>query len=218
MPDLPPNKLPSASIRERNSGGKTRQRSDEARAAILKAALELLDELGYAALSMEAIADRSGSAKTTIYRWWPSKAAVVLDAYIHTRARQIAVKSTGELSSDLERFVAATCRALQETSAGPAMAALMAESQNDPKIAQVFRDTWIESRRAVLKRILKEGLARGELRNGVDLEVVADCIYGPIWYRLLNRHGPLNTAFAKMLAWQVLAGVAREGTEARNPV
>jgi len=208
MPKSQPSELPSASIRERSIGGKTRSRSEKAHAAIFQAALGLLDEVGYAALSIEAISERSGSAKTTIYRWWPSKAAVVLDAYIHTRARQIAVKSTGTLSDDLERFVAATCRALRETSAGPAMAALMAEAQNDPKIAQVFREKWIEGRRSVLKGILSDGLARGELSPAIDLEVLADCIYGPIWYRLLNQHGPLKDAFAKTLVRQVMAGAA----------
>src|SRR5262249_48926965 len=152
-------------------------------------------------------AERSGSAKTTIYRWWPSKAAILLDAYINTRARHIPSPETGKLKTDLEWFVRQTCRALRETSAGPAMAALMAEAQRDDAVRSVFREQWIASRRKVLKSLFSQAIARGELSEDVDLELAADFVYGPIWYRLLNGHAALSDRFARALVAQLLTGL-----------
>lgn len=191
---------------ERIVGGKTRERSDAARQAILRAALALLDESGYPALTIEGVATRAGAGKTTIYRHWSSLADLVLDAYIETEARHIPVPDLGNVHADLVRFMHAACRTLAHTPAGKTMAALMAHAQHDAAFGQRMREEWIGSRRAALRSILGRAQERGELRGGLDLELLADCLYGPMWYRLLNGHARLDRAFAERLIVQLLNG------------
>lgn len=199
--------LATVSQRERAMGGKTRVRSEQAHAKIFATALALLDERGYAGISIEAIAQKSGVAKTTIYRWWPTKAAVVLDAYIHTSVRQILVPLKGSLDRMLKTFVRETCRALRTSNAGPAMAALMVEAQNDLSIRELFRDRWIASRREALRSILQRAQKPDQSARSIEVEIAIDSIYGAIWYRLLNEHAPLSEKFATQLAKQALAGL-----------
>jgi len=202
-----PDQSSFARHRRRTAGGKTRRRSERAHAAIYRAALAGLDAEGYGRLSIESIAARAGAGKATIYRWWPSKAALILDAYVHTHARQVAVP-VGPFEAALARFLADTCRRLRTTSDGPAMAALMAEAQRDAAFGAMFRRRWIAARRGVLGQLLQRGVREGRLRRGLDLEVVLDMLYGPIWYRLLNRHAPLDRVFARRLWAQVRRGIA----------
>ena len=209
--------LATVSQRERAMGGKTKVRSEQAHAKIFATALALLDERGYAGISIEAISQKSGVAKTTIYRWWPTKAAVVLDAYIHTSVRQIQVPPKGSLDQRLKTFVGETCRALRTSSAGPAMAALMVEAQNDPSIRDLFRDRWIASRREALRSILQQAQKPDQSAHASEVEISIDSIYGAIWYRLLNEHAPLSEKFATQLAEQVLAGLRAVAAAGRKP-
>ena len=197
----------------RSAGGKTRVRSEASRQSILRAALALLDESGYPALTIEAVAARAGAGKTTIYRHWLSLADLVLDAYIETEARHLPVPDLGRVRADLERFMHAACRTLSRTPAGKTMAALMAYAQHDAAFARRWRKEWIDSRRAALRSILVRGQDRGELRKDLDLELLIDGFYGPMWYRLLNGHAPLDRRFAEHLTAQLLAGAHAESKD-----
>jgi hypothetical protein len=101
------------------------------------------------------------------------------------------------------------------TATGPIIASLMAEAQNDTVLEEAIRSRFLTPRRAVAKVILQRGVDRGELRSGLDLDVVLDAIYGPIYHRLLSRHAPLDTTFANRLIDLLFDGCATVG---RSPV
>ncbi len=185
-----------------------RPRSETSRRAILTAAIDELHDHDYAALTVEGIAARAGVGKQTIYRWWPSKADVVLDALLDLAAEQIAVPDEGTLDADLSAFLTATFRQRRQR---PVLVGLMAQASLDPAFATAFRDRFLFSRRAALREILDRAVARGEIARDVDVELLADVVFGVLWYRLLLDHAPLNAAAAEQLAALVVRA-AREGS------
>lgn len=176
-----------------------RRRNEAARRAILDATAELLAAPGGAEVTIERIAAAAGVGKQTIYRWWPSKGAVVLEA-VADRAQQAApVSDTGTLAGDLEAFLTATFRAAGGAKMAPLLRASMAEAQHDPRIAEVMGE-FTRRRRAALMEILTRGRARGELPDDADLEMLVDQAFGVLWYRLMVRHAPVDAAAARRLA------------------
>ena len=188
-----------ASVRKKKKKTRTtgRPRSERSRQAILTAALELLETEGYRGISIEAIAARAGVGKQTIYRWWSCKADVVLEAYAEAAAERSPDPDTGAIRSDLMHFVRTTFAGACEASS--ILCSLMAEAQLNGDFADRFRNAFINSRRAILYRILDRGIARGELASDIDRQLLADLIYGPMWYRLLNRHAPVDAELAAEL-------------------
>jgi AcrR family transcriptional regulator len=184
-----------------------RRRNQRSHQAILKAAAELLQEKGYGALCIEAIAARAGVGKQTIYRWWSSKAAVIMEAYASQAAPNVPTPDTGSVKKDLCQILRQLFTVLTKTTAGAAVTGLIAEAQTDPNIAQAFREQFLESRTEATRRILERGIARGELRPDLNLELVIDAIYGPVWYRLLLKHAPLDDGFAEELVNLVMVGM-----------
>ncbi|MEM9487835.1 MAG: TetR/AcrR family transcriptional regulator [Myxococcota bacterium] len=183
--------------------GAGRPRSEQSRRAILNATLALLESDGYRKLTVEAIAARAGVGKQTIYRWWRRKADVVLEAWTDAAAKRIPEPDTGELAGDLALFVGETCRRAEQSA--PLLCALMAEAQLDEDFSDRFGHAFIAVRRAVVRRILERGVQRGELAEQADLELLIDLVYGPMWYRLLNRHGALDRAFVERVCSAVIA-------------
>jgi AcrR family transcriptional regulator len=183
-----------------------RPRSERARQAILTAASELLARDGFVAVTVEAIAARAGVSKATIYRWWPNKAAVVTESFLELTSPRITFIPTGSVREDLRLQM----QRLAEVLAGPGgqvIAALIAESQSDPVVAEAFLTRWVLVRRRETRAVIEQGIANGELRSDVDPDVVMDALYGPIYFRLLAHHLPLTTAFAEQLADHVLRGL-----------
>ena len=183
-----------------------RPRSERARRAILRAANELLEGGGFAAVTVEAIAERAGVSKATVYRWWPNRAAVVMDGFLSTVSSQVPFPHTGRAREDIRLHM----RRLTEAFGGRmgrTVAALIAEGQADPELAEALRSRWLSVRRAEAREILELGIARGELREDLDLEVAVDVLYGPIYYRLLVGHAPLDEDLADALADQIFAGL-----------
>jgi AcrR family transcriptional regulator len=170
-----------------------RKRSEASRQAILEASLKLLRERGYGSLTTDAIAVSAGVGKQTIYRWWSSKAEVVLEA-LTDQARAIGAPETGGLESDLEAFFDASFRVLRGRSGtGPVLKGLMAEAQLDPAFGSRFA-TFIEARRSALRALLLR-----HAKPGVLVEGMVDMLFGALWYRLLLGHAPLDSAFARTL-------------------
>lgn len=186
-----------------------KRRNPQSHQAILDATVALLAEEGYAHMSIEAIARRAGVSKKTIYRWWSSKAAVVMEAYMTNTAQEILVPDTGSIQKDLEQLFTQVFKILTTTPAGAAMSGIMVDAQTDPAIAQLFREQFIVNRRLATRQILERGIARGELQPDCDIECAIDTLYGPMWYRLLVGHQPLNSTFAQTLVKQVLAGIEK---------
>jgi len=184
-----------------------RPRSETVRQAILAAAIDELEENGYARLTVDAIAARAGAGKQTVYRWWPSKADVVLDALLERVEVAITVPDEGSLEADLLAFLGATFR---QRGQRPVLIGLMAQALLDPVFATAFRDRFLFSRRAALRGILERAAARGEINPDVDPELLIDVVYGVLWYRLMLDHAPLNEAAGRQLT-SLLLRAASEG-------
>jgi AcrR family transcriptional regulator len=178
-----------------------RPRSEQARQAILAAALALAAEQGPAGLNMEAIAKRAGVSKETLYRWWHSKTEVMLDAMAEHGQQTIPLPDTGTLRGDLREFLRATVN-----SADPATVRLLysiaAAAAADQGAAEQIRDRFLLARRAHLGQLLQRGVDRGELdRRRAALAL--DLIYGSMWYRLIFRTGPLDYQWADAVAEEI---------------
>ena len=184
-----------------------RPRSERAHRAILQAANELLESEGFASVTVEAIAERAGVSKATVYRWWPNRAAVVMDGFLSAVSSEVPFPHTGHAREDIRIHM----RRLVEAFGGKmgrTVAALIAEGQADPELAEALRSRWLSVRRTEAKEILELGIERGELREDLDPEVAVDILYGPIYYRMLVGHAPLEEDFANALADHVFAGLS----------
>ena len=186
-----------------------RPRSEKAREATLNAAAELLLERGLRAVSMDAVAERAGVSKATIYRWWPSKETLALDALHHEwAAGRPRPRETGSLREDLLSLLRPWVRLLGKRPYGRVIAALLTEAQTNPDFAEQYRDRFVEPRRAQARPILIHAIERGQLPVTTDVELALDLLYGPLYHRLLHGHAPLNERFLRDLVDTVLAGLA----------
>ena len=181
-----------------------RRRSDQSHRAILQAAREVLEQVGYRDMTIEAIAARAGVGKKTIYRWWPSKAAVVLEALTSHTEEHVPFPDTGSLEGDLLGYFERSFPGLQGKS-GTVLSGLAAEAQLDPEFARKFQRMFIVPRKQELVALLQRGLQRGELAPETNLEVLADLIYGAKWYRFLLYPAPLDEAFAREIVKLILS-------------
>ena len=176
-----------------------RRRRERPRRAILRSASKLFHRHGLRRLTIEAIAEDAGVGKATIYRWWPSKAALVLDAIHDQVGPEIAFPDTGSAREDLRLQIASLIEILTSTRTGKAFIALVAESQHDPALAEAIRDRLIAGRRAATREVVERGIARGELRADLDIAIAIDALYGALYYRLLVSHEPLEPDHADTL-------------------
>ncbi|GAA4573216.1 TetR/AcrR family transcriptional regulator [Planotetraspora kaengkrachanensis] len=174
-----------------------RRRNPAVRQAVLDRAAELLAGPDGMAVSIDAIAQAAGVSKHTIYRWWPSKGAVLLEATVERAQKEVTVPDTGALTTDLEAFLADTFRAVDEVA--PLLRGLMAEAMRDTVAADGMRE-FISARRNELRGLLVRGLDRGELPAETDLEMTIDQIYGLMWYRILIARSPVTADVATRLA------------------
>ena len=185
--------------------------------AILRAAADLLDEVPYAKVTIESIAARAGCSKQTIYKWWKSRALLVMQAYAARQRRKNPEPDTGTVRGDLLTVIRQTCRLLRGGRYGETVSGIIAEAQSDTELAAEFRETFIGERRAIVTRILDRGIARGELCETPDIPFVIDLVYGPIWYRLLLRNAPLDDAFAEKVVDYVLAPLRAANPRGNQP-
>jgi AcrR family transcriptional regulator len=185
-----------------------RPRSESCRSAIMDATADLLEEAPYSKLTIESIAARAGVSKQTIYKWWKSRAHLAMHAYAARQGTRIPVPDTGDTRADLLAVYRHTCRLLRGRRYRQTIAGLIAEAQTDPELYAEFRETYIGTRRALVVSLLEKGVARGQLREGLDLPFVVDALYGPLWYRLLLRNAPLDDAFAIGMVDHTLSAIA----------
>jgi AcrR family transcriptional regulator len=185
-----------------------RPRSTKSQEAILAAALKIFHEGGYRSVTIDGIALEAGVGKQTIYRWWRSKAEVILEAFARHTAGRIAIPDSGRVQSDLQAFLTQVFDNLNRES-GTIVRGLMSEALVDPKFAESMRAIFIDSRRSALREILLKGITRGELAPDVEIELIIDLIYGPMWYRLLIEHAPLDQGFARQIAEMICDRLAR---------
>ncbi len=187
--------------------GRGRPRSPVCHATILDAVLGLLESEGYDGITIEGVARQAKVGKQTIYRRWNSKPELILEAYAKHVETQVPIPDRGTLRADLEAFLTTAFSRLSKNS-GPIMRGLMGDAARDGDFASLLRDVFIVKRRQSIRRIFESAQARGELRPDADFELMMDLIFGPVWYRLLNRHGKLDRAYARKLVDALLLGFA----------
>lgn len=173
-----------------------RSRNDQARTAILTSAAELLSTQDSAAITMAAIAARAGAGKQTIYRWWPSKGAVLLEAMILLAEAEVPPRPSGNLRADLDRFVAATFTAAAKHRS--LLIGVLREALGDTDTAAQL-DGFATERRQSLRQILDTAHRAGEAIDPGVFEIVIDQVFGVLWYRLVFSNAPLNRAQAHRL-------------------
>jgi AcrR family transcriptional regulator len=185
-----------------------RPRSEKARQAILDAAGELLLERGLAAVSMDAVAEQAGVSKATIYRWWPTKETLALDA-LFTEWAAVAPqpRDTGSLRGDLIALLRPWARLVSSRPYGRVIAGLVTEAQTDPAFAALYQERIVQPRRDQAREIFRRAIERGEIPAGVKVEVALDLLYGPLYHRLLHGHAPLNDRFVRDAIDMALNGI-----------
>jgi AcrR family transcriptional regulator len=187
---------------------------------VLDCAADLLAGPDGMAVSIDAIAQAAVVSKHTIYRWWPSKGAALLEAMVERAQKEVTIPDTGAFATDLEAFLADTFRAVEQVA--PLLRGLMAEALRDTVAAQGMRE-FITARRNELRGLLVRGLLvrgldRGELPAETDLELTMDQIYGLMWYRLLIARSPITGEVAIQLSRAVIgrswpSGVSAAGRQ-----
>jgi AcrR family transcriptional regulator len=160
------------------------KRNPDSADAIRDAAEAVLLEAGYAGFSIEAVARRARAGKPTIYRWWPSKAALLLDVYQRQKG-DIDYADTGSVEEDMFRFLKSLSRQWRETPAGSIFRSFVAEAQSDATASAALAD-YARERRAHTGQIVERAKARGEVAAGVDPTLVADMLSGYAWIHLLT--------------------------------
>jgi AcrR family transcriptional regulator len=193
-----------------------RPRSEASRKAILRAASELLLEHGLHAISMDAVAERAGASKATIYRWWPSKELLALDALFSDWAPAAgAGYDTGSLAGDLLALTLPWARQLAAKPYGRVIAALITSAQSDPRFAEVYRARFLQPRRDPARVIFNRAIERGEIPADTDIEIAFDLLYGPFYHRVLHGHAQLTDRFTRAIVEHVVTAVARAPGRAR---
>jgi AcrR family transcriptional regulator len=188
--------------------GRPRSESAASHAAILDAVYELLQEKSARDLTMDAVARRAKVGRPTLYKWWPSKAALVFAMFHERMANTPEAPATGTAEEMIRHGVRALIRAFNGLF-GKVMADLIAEGQSEPEVLRELYDQHMSQRRAASVARVEQGKATGEFSSDTDAELLVDSIIGPIYFRLLLRYAPLTEAFGDELIDQVLRGVRR---------
>ena len=182
-----------------------RRRNDAAREAILDAAFRLLSDPGTGAggLTIEAIAAEAGVGRQTIYRWWPSKGAVLADALIRYAQVVVPERDTGTFAGDLTTFLTDSFAGLADQGYAARLKQIVAVAQQDEHVAHLLAD-FTAVRRAALRALLERGRDAGDLAQDADLDMLVDMAYGVLYYRLLVGHAPLDEKAAHSLAAELI--------------
>ncbi len=183
-----------------------RPRSAASRDAILKAAYQILNEAGFAGFTVEGVAARAGAGKATIYRWWKSKGTLAIEAFLvaltpRLEQRDESPSAIGDLRSHIHHAAG-----IYRGRAGQLLRELIALGQEDSETSRRLRTDFVEPRRLAAMRLLERALASGEIAPGIDIEILADALWGPIFHRLLVSRAPIDRGFIDKLLGLVLAG------------
>ena len=190
---------------QRGRKGRPPSQTAVSHAAIMDTVYALLQEKSVRDLTMEEVARRARVGKPTLYKWWPTKATLVL-AMLRERMAPHLEKLTTLTAEESLRFRVRRLIGAFNGPFGGIVAGLIAEGQSEPDILQQFYDRWINPRRTATIADLQRGKSAGELRPEAQPELLNDAIFGAIYYRMLLRSAPLTRCFGEELVEQVLRG------------
>jgi AcrR family transcriptional regulator len=196
------NKEPSSQAPKRR--GRPPRSEAVSHGRIIEAVFELMRERSLDDVSIEEIAHRAGVGKPTIYKWWPNKAALLLDMFKERVVPHFPVNSTATAEEAIRQQAKELVRLLNGTF-GKVSAQIIAEGQSDPTVIADYRENYVRMRRNLTIPVIERGYASGEFKRRVEPHLLIDMIYGPIYYRLLVRYLPLDQQFIDDLLDHVLA-------------
>ncbi len=183
-----------------------RPRSEASKTAILNATIDLLEESEYQALTIEAIAARAGVGKATIYRWWPNKSILVLDAFLMSTESHLYFQENTSIRENFRQQLHTLANVFNGI-LGRTVVALVAESGEDSEIAKAFYTYYLKPRREDAILILERAIAQGEIQAGINLDVVSDMLYGPVYFHILIYKKKVDSKFIDTLVDQVMKGI-----------
>ncbi|MFJ8858438.1 TetR/AcrR family transcriptional regulator [Streptomyces sp. NPDC102451] len=193
------------------------RRSERSRRATLDAALELCTEKGYGRVTVEAIAARAGVSKKTIYRWWPSKVAVMLEAFAQVLVGVTPFVETGDIAADLRAHINGLVRLLSTPPYGPAYSGILSEMHHDDALALAVREQLVDPRFEAALGRLRRAQEQGQIPAGADLPLAVELLYGPVYYRHVLRKPAQDEATVATMVHHVLRSLAADGTPEEAP-
>jgi AcrR family transcriptional regulator len=199
--------LYSVSSNSQQMSRRGRPRSEAVRRAVLGAAADLALE-GAAGAGIDAIAARAGVSRTTVYKWWPSAAAVLLDGLLERTRDTLESPPSATTREALGEYLGRLVRLVRDTPAGALLRGLTAASVADAAVGRALVDDWLAPRRAAVVDLLAEGVARGEVRDGLDHDTVIDTLFAPIYYRLMYEHRQLTDRLSEDILAVCWPGIA----------
>jgi len=155
-------------------------------------------EKGFADLTIEYVSAEAGVGKATVYRWWPTKAALVADAFASSVTEKLHFEDTGSVYQDMSQQMNQLVKILRSRR-GRILSAILGAGQSDRTLIEAFRERFLKPRRVEARATLQRGIVRGELSPNLDLDTMLDALYGPIYMRFLIRHGRLTPEFVDQL-------------------
>jgi AcrR family transcriptional regulator len=187
--------------------GPGRPLEERPRQAAVEATLELIAEHGIGGLTTNAVAERAGISKATMYRRWRSKEELVVDA-VAALVSDIVVPDTGSTRDDLLALMRGAVATYSGSVEAGVMPSLVDAMSRDAALARAIREGFLARRRAALRAVLERGVERGDLRTGLDVELALDTLGGPLFYRLLVTGGPLDERLAEGVVELIMRGFA----------
>jgi AcrR family transcriptional regulator len=183
-----------------------RPRSDQVDQSILKAASALLADRGLAAMTIEDVAAKAGVGKSSIYRRWPTKGTLALDAFLVDFLTQQPPVDNGDLEVDLREALSQWAATVVGTSTGRSLVALVAEAQGDPELARGWIERVMMPVREQHRTMVERAIRRSEVPAGTDVDVIMDLLYGAAYHRLLQGHLDITPEFIELVARMVARG------------
>lgn len=183
-----------------------RPRSEESTKKILAATRRILSDGNLRDLAIEQVAREAGVAKTTIYRWWPNKSILVLEAFSEDIEQVKDFETFHSASEEIEQQVHRLVTRFAGVP-GHIVKQILASGQADPEVLRVYRERFLDQRRQQAAAVLKRGIDQGEFRGDIDLDQAIDLIWGPVYFRLLLEHQPLDQQFAETHARFALGAI-----------
>ncbi|MFJ4838280.1 TetR/AcrR family transcriptional regulator [Streptomyces sp. NPDC088746] len=193
------------------------RRSERSRRATLDAALELCTEKGYGRVTVEAIAARAGVSKKTIYRWWPSKGAVMLEAFAEVFVGSTPFVDTGDIEADLRTHINSAVKLVSTAPYGPAYAGILSEMHHDDALALAVREQLVDPRFEAAVGRMRRAQEQGQIPDGADLPLAVEMLYGPVYYRHVLRKPAQDEATVAALVAHVLRSLTGAGAPGDAP-